>query len=157
MASAVPVSNELLGSSRPQTKTRYSLPKYITKVDGKGHYLRFVFSADSLEKANDVLASLYKESIIDGSFVHAYSRHNTEKGCDYVSVHGVAHVVSRDYDFFYFRKRLPKASFKLTRYPDREYNTTTKEVLEVGTVPSKSSSSVAFVGHKSNNDDVDLI
>ena len=157
MASAVPVSNDLLGSSRPQKKTRYSLPKYITRLDGKGHYLRFVFSADSLEKANDVLAALYKESIIDSSYVHAYTRHNTEKGVDYVSVHGVAHVVSRDFDFFYFRKRLPKASFKLTRYPDREYNTSTKEVLEVGAVPNTSTGSVSFNSHKVSSGDLDLI
>ena len=157
MASAVPVSNDLLGSSRPQKKTRYSLPKYITKVDGKGHYLRFVFSADSLEKANDVLAALYKESIIDSSYVHAYTRHNTEKGVDYVSVHGVAHVVSRDYDFFFFRKRLPKASFKLTRYPDREYNTSTKEVLATGTVPNSTPGSVTFKSHVVSCNDMDLI
>lgn len=156
MSNAIAVTNDLLGSSRPSKKARFTLPKYITKFDGKGYYLRFVFSADTVEKANDILASLYKESIIDGSFVHAYSRSNKEKHYEYVAVHGIAHVVSRDYDFDFFRKRLPKASFKLTKYPDREYSTVSKEVLESGVVPNKSGVS-GILDSSKNNMDMDLI
>ena len=120
-------------TKRPK-KAIVKLPKYIDRFDGKGFYLRFNIPAKNIEEVSNIVDSLYKDRIIDNSFVHVYSR-TKGTGEAFVVAHGIFHVVSRDFDFNFFRKRLSGGSFKLSTYPDREYNfTTKKEVLLSGSV-----------------------
>ena len=116
-------------------KTSPKLPKYINKYDGKGNYIRFSIRTKNLEEANNLLSSLYKDNLLDDSFAHAYSRSNTT-GDAFISLHVVGHVTSRDYDFFFWRKKLPNAHFKISVYPDDSYPraAVSREVVQSGTV-----------------------
>ena len=103
--------------------------QYINKLDGKGYYLRFSMSAPYIEDIDHELHTLYEDKIIDASYIHAYNRFvRTRDGKpneidEKKSVcHGILHVVSRDYDFNFWRERLPKARFKISTYPDDSYN-----------------------------------
>ena len=90
--------------------------KFINKVDGFGKYMRFAFTAETLDQANSILAKLHTDKIIDSVYTHAYSRNKAGKPG--YAIHGVAHVCSSDYDFDFLRPRLPRVFFRLSFYPD---------------------------------------
>ena len=98
--------------------------EYINKVDGKGYYLRFSMSAPYIEDCNLVLVCLYKDQIIDASYAHVYNRPPSDRTSDEkrVVLHAIVHVVSRDYDFNFWRNRLPQARFRISTYPDDSYS-----------------------------------
>lgn len=123
-------------SKRPRKEgSGIEIYEFIDRVDGRGHYLRCSFSAQTIAEANNIIASLYKDKIIDDHIVHAYSRDKDEKhDTNFFSIHAVLHVCSRDFDFKFFRSRLPQATLKLSFYPDKEYPWTKTEVLQVGQV-----------------------
>ena len=93
--------------------------KFITRVDGQGQYLRFAFTAKTLEEGNSILAELHNNKIIDSVFSHAYTR--TKNGESSYSIHGIAHITSRDYDFNFMRRKLPRASIRVSFYPEGTY------------------------------------
>lgn len=125
-------------ATKRQKRSDVKLPRYINRLDGKGFYLRFALRAKNIEEVSDLVSSLYKDRLIDDSYVHVYSRetgNNEGISSVYVSAHGLFHVVSRDYDFNFFRKRIPGASFKTSTYPDKEYpRTIQKETLQMGSI-----------------------
>lgn len=127
MASSGPVPVTIFsdGNSKKgvNKKTRSSSAfKFITRIDGPGQYMRFAFFADTLEEGNSVLAELHNAKIIDSVFCHAYSR--TRKDKSGFSIHGIAHITSRDYDFNFMRRKLPRASLRVSFYPEGTYPTT---------------------------------
>ena len=130
-------------SVEPSTKrSRKSIsknPKYINRIDGKGCYLRFSMSFATIETASSFIGSLYEDKLIDDHYCHLYNRNKTTQGLPDAGnkcvLHCVLHVVSRDYDFQFWRKRLPKAHFKISLYPDDTYKTViNKEVIQTGQV-----------------------
>lgn len=142
MASA-PVPVSVFGSDNSKKgaakKTRNCSPyKFITRIDGEGMYARFAFFAKTLEEANNLLGTMVADKIFDNIISHAYERKGAKYGQGY-SIHGVAHCVRKDYDFFYLRKRLPKAYIRCSFYPDGPQNTQKKqstEILQEGIAPS---------------------
>ena len=142
MASA-PVPVSVFGSDNSKKgaakKTRNSSPyKFITRVDGEGMYARFAFFTKTLEEANNLLGTMVADKIFDNIISHAYERKGAKYGQGY-SIHGVAHCVRKDYDFFYLRKRLPKAYIRCSFYPDGPQNAQKKqstEILQEGIAPS---------------------
>lgn len=137
MSDSVCSSNQEPVTKR-QKRSDVKLPRYINRMDGKGFYLRFALRAKNIEEVSDLAASLYKDRIIDDSFIHVYNREtSSSEGIQsvFVVAHGLFHVTSRDYDFNFLRKKIPGASFKTSTYPDREYpRITQKEILQVGSV-----------------------
>lgn len=122
MASSGPVPVNVLGSSASKTSKK-SKPssqfKFINRVDGFGQYARFAFSCKTLEEGNSVLSSMHTDKIFDNFISHAYSRN--KDGQMFYVIHVVAHLCSRDFDFNFLRKRIPKASLHVTVYPDASY------------------------------------
>lgn len=108
-------------------------PKYINRIDGKGCYLRFSMSCASSEAASAFISSLYEDRLIDDSYCHLFFK--TRDGQSKYVLHAVVHVVSRDYDFNFWRKKIPSAHFKLSIYPDDTYKyNTNKEVVQAGQI-----------------------
>ncbi|MBR2909035.1 MAG: hypothetical protein IKC11_01650 [Clostridia bacterium] len=145
MASSGPVPVTIFSDSGAKKttskKTRtVCAHKFITRVDGPGQYLRFAFNSKTLEEANSVLAELHNSKIIDSIFSHAYTR-NKNGELSY-SIHGIAHITSRDYDFNFMRRKLPKASIRVSYYPEGTYppsvfkKKTTQTVIQEGCVPN---------------------
>lgn len=129
------VQNE--STTKRRKKSGVVLPKYINRIDGRGWYLRFAFNAENIQSVSDLVESLYKANLIDYSYVHVYSKLSLQSGIPArVVAHGIAHVVSRDYDFQFWRAKLPKVSFKLSTYPDNSYpkQNETTEVLQTGVI-----------------------
>lgn len=129
------VQNE--STPKRRKKSGAVLPKYINRIDGRGWYLRFAFTAKDIQSVSDLVESLYKANLIDYSYVHVYSKLSVESGLPArVVAHGIAHVVSRDYDFQFWRAKLPKVSFKISTYPDNSYpkQNETTEVLQTGVI-----------------------
>lgn len=122
MATSNPVPVNVLGNcaSKTSKKSKSSSQfKFINRIDGFGQYARFAFSCKTLEEGNNTLASLHADKIFDNFLSHAYSRN--KDGQTYYVVHVVAHLSSRDYNFDFLRKKLPKASLHVTIYPDASY------------------------------------
>lgn len=139
MASA-PVPVCVLGSDcnkKGATKrTKNSTPyKFISRIDGEGMYARFAFFAKTLDEANNILNTLYTNKIFDNIFSHAYTRSGKRQG---FSIHGVAHCVRKDYDFFYLRKNFPQAFVRCSFYPDgpQSQKKQSTEVLQEGIAPN---------------------
>lgn len=124
MASSGPVpvtifSNEGAKKTTCKKTRNVSAHKFISRVDGQGQYMRFAFFAETLDEGNSILADLHNTKIIDSVLSHAYSR--TKNGKTGFSIHGVAHIVSRDYDFNFMRRKLPRASLRVSFYPEGTY------------------------------------
>lgn len=146
MASTGPVPVTIFSNDIPKKasskKTRSaSAYKYISRIDGPGQYMRFAFFAESLEEGNSVLSELHNAKIIDSVFCHAYSRSRKDKSG--FSIHGIAHITSRDYDFNFMRRKLPRASLRVSFYPEGTYpatkfskkTTQTVQCLQEGSAP----------------------
>lgn len=109
------------------TKSRKTpnLFKHINAFDAfKSYYVRFAFSAPSLEQINSIFDSLYKEKVIDWSYVHAYKKERFDgyKNNTYYVAHGLARSTDeKKFGFNFFRSRLPKACIKTSFYPEGTY------------------------------------
>ena len=153
MASSGPVpvtifSNDGVKKTTCKKARSCNTHKFITRVDGQGQYMRFAFFASSLEEGNSILAELHNKKIIDGVFTHAYSRtKNVQSG---YSIHGIAHIISRDYDFNFMRKQIPRASLRVSFYPEGTYprkNTTeTVQVIQEGNQLDGQTNNCSFNG-----------
>lgn len=123
MASTGPVPVTILSNDNfkktTSKKTRSGAFKFINKIDGPGQYMRFAFFAKSLEEGNAVLSELNSAKIIDSVLTHAYTR--TRKEETGFSIHGIAHLTSREYDFNFMRRKLPRASLRVSFYPEGTY------------------------------------
>ena len=116
-----------------RTKNSSTPYKFINRIDGEGMYARFAFFAKTLDEANNILSSMYSNKIFDNIFSHAYTRTGQRQG---FSIHGVAHCVRKDYDFFYLRKNFPQAFVRCSFYPDGpQQKKQSTEVLQEGVVP----------------------
>lgn len=135
ISNVVPLSSTIQSSKKggASKKTRASSPyKFISRIDGLGQYLRFAFTTKTLEEANTLLADLHSRKVLDGCLCHAYTRKKGEQ-CEF-SIHGIAHVTSRDYQWDFFRKTLPKSFIQVSFYPEGTYPRKNKtiEVIQEG-------------------------
>lgn len=140
---ANPIPVNIIGDNQtePQTKrqrrttTTSSVYKYLQRIDGFGQYARIIFYSESLEQANSTISKLHSDKVFDNFLTHAYTKHRD--GREVICVHGIFHLVSRDFDVKYLREKLPKASISVSFYPEASYPRTqqkseTSEVLQEG-------------------------
>lgn len=121
-ANPVPVSilgdNNQKAPKRAKTSTSSSY-RFLQRIDGFGQYARIIFYAESLDEANSIIAKLHGDKIFDNFLSHAY--HKRKDGRERICVHGIFHLVSRDYDIKFLRSKLPKASISVSFYPEASY------------------------------------
>lgn len=142
---ANPIPVNIVGDAQPKPTKRgkfsnNSQYKFLQRVDGFGQYARIIFYADTLEQANSTISQLHSDKVFDNFLTHAYTKRRDGK--ETICVHGIYHLVSRDYDHNFLRSKLPKASISVSFYPEASYPQTKKqatEVLQEGTLPSTAS------------------
>ena len=97
--------------------------KYINLVGtNKSHYIRFAFREKTMTEVNEAIEKLYNDNIVDWSYCHVYEKKDNAGNTSFAA-HGLLRATKPEYNWYFFKSRLPKACLRTSFYPEGTYNT----------------------------------